>query len=87
MKCAARLSSMTFQRWTTCVTALCLTWVAIGLVQWLSRTPRPLEVVQVLSSLILIYYYWLSPFTILVFNFLSDLHSRNDPSFTMCRLC
>ena len=36
-----------FQRWTTCVTTLCLSWVAIGLVQWLSNTPHPLQVAEV----------------------------------------
>lgn len=36
-----------FQRWTTCVTTLCLAWVTIGLVEWLSNTPHPLQVAQV----------------------------------------
>lgn len=47
LSCATRISSVMFQRWTTCVTTLCLSWVAIGLVQWLSNTPHPLQVAEV----------------------------------------
>ncbi|XP_046639130.1 uncharacterized protein LOC124320331 [Daphnia pulicaria] len=47
LSCSTRISSVMFQRWTTCVTTLCLSWVAIGLVQWLSYTPHPLQVAEV----------------------------------------
>ncbi|KAI9553997.1 hypothetical protein GHT06_019268 [Daphnia sinensis] len=47
LSCATRVSSVMFQRWTTCVTTLCLAWVTIGLVEWLSNTPHPLQVAQV----------------------------------------
>ena len=44
---AIRLSSLTFQRWTTCVMSFCLAWLCISLVQWLSTTPQTLQIVQV----------------------------------------
>ena len=63
-QCATRISSLTFQRWTTCVTSLCLSWVSMGLVQWLSSTPQSMQVVQVSTPpapfLLKLHFDWIS---------------------------